>query len=140
MEIWVPWPRGMSFSFWLPLSLHLQIPLFDIVFYTPPSMQSLARINQKDSWLFWWTLYLNVSNYCDNGLEVTCWWICNAFTLICFQVLTFLTFSCPFSYSGSCLDHLWNIFIGKTWSWLSPSCGSLFEPFHCQHHRIHQMS
>ncbi|PPD99313.1 hypothetical protein GOBAR_DD03654 [Gossypium barbadense] len=22
-------------------------------------MQSLARINQKDSWLFWWTLYLN---------------------------------------------------------------------------------
>lgn len=25
------------------------------------SLQSLARMNKKDSWLFWWTLYLAVS-------------------------------------------------------------------------------
>ncbi|XP_039056403.1 Golgi apparatus membrane protein-like protein ECHIDNA [Hibiscus syriacus] len=24
--------------------------------------ESLARINQKDSWLFWWTLYLNATS------------------------------------------------------------------------------
>lgn len=24
--------------------------------------QSSARMNRKDSWLFWWTLYLNVSS------------------------------------------------------------------------------
>jgi len=24
--------------------------------------ESLARMNKKDSWLFWWTLYLTVSN------------------------------------------------------------------------------
>lgn len=25
-------------------------------------LQSLARMNKKDSWLFWWTLYLAVSD------------------------------------------------------------------------------
>jgi hypothetical protein len=25
-------------------------------------LQSLARMNKKDSWLFWWTLYLTVSD------------------------------------------------------------------------------
>jgi len=25
-------------------------------------VQSLARMNKKDSWLFWWTLYLTVSS------------------------------------------------------------------------------
>jgi len=24
--------------------------------------ESLARMNKKDSWLFWWTLYLTVSD------------------------------------------------------------------------------
>ncbi|OMO64057.1 hypothetical protein CCACVL1_22085 [Corchorus capsularis] len=30
--------------------------------------ESLARINQKDSWLFWWTLYLNAAAWVILGL------------------------------------------------------------------------
>ncbi|MFQ6665595.1 hypothetical protein Gotur_032285, partial [Gossypium turneri] len=48
--------------------------------------ESLARINQKDSWLFWWTLYLNVSNYCDNGLEAVAWTIFGIFSLVRLEV------------------------------------------------------
>uniref|UniRef100_A0A3N7HQU4 Golgi apparatus membrane protein TVP23 n=1 Tax=Populus trichocarpa TaxID=3694 RepID=A0A3N7HQU4_POPTR len=30
------------------------------VSFKSSSSQSLARLNKKDSWLFWWTLFLNV--------------------------------------------------------------------------------
>ncbi|CAI0469818.1 unnamed protein product [Linum tenue] len=38
--------------------------------------QSLARINKKDSWLFWWTLYLNAA----------AWIVLGVFSVIRFQV------------------------------------------------------
>lgn len=31
-------------------------------------VQSLARMNKKDSWLFWWTIYLTVSNLLEMKL------------------------------------------------------------------------
>ncbi|XP_022759659.1 Golgi apparatus membrane protein-like protein ECHIDNA [Durio zibethinus] len=37
--------------------------------------ESLALINPKDSWLFWWTLYLNAA----------CWTILGIFSLVRFQ-------------------------------------------------------
>lgn len=87
MEIWVPWPRGEQQGLAVTLYLfHKGIPYVSpkapsvlmfvwetilatsfnsCVYFIFFSLQSLARMNKKDSWLFWWTLYLTVSKQCE---------------------------------------------------------------------------
>lgn len=59
---------SLRFSFFLlrSFSCHYQTSYFIFLL-----MQSLARMNKKDSWLFWWTLYLTVSLLVNNSLRIS---------------------------------------------------------------------